>query len=107
MEQSHQAGQLIVTPEAMRTTSQNLDNAIQSVIATAHQYVSTHQDAMAVVWSGDGAGSSMTTAGRIQEDLNKVMTGGQHLSEGLTKAASLMEAHEAEQAHTFNGFAGH
>lgn len=98
--------QVLVTGEQMRTVSQNITTALEQATTIAQQYVATHEDAMRVTWDGGGAFSSMTTAARIQEDLNKIMTGGHHLAEGLVKAAALMEQHEEEQAHTFNSFAG-
>ncbi len=98
---------LLVTPDQMRTVSNSIHSALEQAIAVATQYVNTHQDQMGATWGGMGATSSMTTAARIQEDINKIVTGGQHLADGLNNAAALMEAHEEEQAHTFNGFAGH
>ena len=97
---------LLVTGEQMRTVSNNIQAAIESAVVVAQQYLATHEEAMGATWDGQGAGSSFVTAGRIQEDIAKIMTGGQHLAEGLNKAAALMEAHEEDMAHKFNGFGG-
>lgn len=98
---------LLVTPDQMRTVSNSIHSALEQAVAVATQYVNTHQDAMNATWGGAGASASNTTAMKINEDINKITTGGQHLADGLNKAAALMEAHEEDQAHTFNGFAPH
>lgn len=98
---------LLVTPDQMRTVSNSIQGALEQAVAVAKQYVNTHQDAMNATWGGLGAGASNTTAIKIDEDITKIITGGRHLADGLNNAAALMEAHEEEQAHTFNGFVGH
>jgi hypothetical protein len=46
------------------------------------------------------------TAAEVANDLNKVLTGGTRLAEGLTQAAALMEGHEADSQAAFQALFG-
>ena len=47
----------------------------------------------------------MNTAAQINHDLQQTITGGTRLAHGLGQAASLMEQHEADAAHSLTSFA--
>lgn len=46
------------------------------------------------------------TATEITNELNKVLTGGTRLAEGLVQAAALMEGHEADSQTAFQALFG-
>lgn len=98
---------ITVSPELLRTTAQKIDTDLEHAIAVVTQYVQNHQDVVqASQFTGDAAGASLTTAGQLSESLNKTITGCQRLAHGLRKAATLMETHEADSAHSFHGLFG-
>jgi uncharacterized protein YukE len=96
---------LQVTPDMMRQTQQAIETALEHATVIANQYLSNHE-AMGVSWQGDGYQSSTNTAMKVQHDLAQAVTWGTKLTQGLGKAALLMEQHEMDAAHSFAGFAG-
>jgi uncharacterized protein YukE len=95
---------LVVTPEVLRTTQQAIESALQHATAIADGYLSSHEGIGAAVWGGQAQGSSLNTANQIHHDLQQTVTGGLRLANGLNRAASLMEEHELDAAHSFNNF---
>lgn len=61
---------------------------------------------LAATWSGTGVVASHMTATEITNELNKVLTGGTRLAEGLVQAAALMEGHEADSQTAFQALFG-
>ena len=96
---------LIVTPEVLRTTAHAIESALQHATAIANGYLSNHEGIGSAVWGGQAQLASVNTAGRINLELQQTITGGTRLAHGLSQAASLMEHHEAEAAHSLTGFA--
>lgn len=96
-----------VTPEMLRNTSQAIQHDMEHATAVANSYLSNQQNVMGSdSWSGDAVVASNATAEQIHADLQKVLTGGQRLAEGLTQAAALMEAHESDGSHAFSSLFG-
>jgi WXG100 family type VII secretion target len=96
---------LVVTPDVLRSTQQAIESALQHATAIAQNYVSTHEG-IGAAWQGGAQGASVNSAVQINHDLQQIITGGTRLAHGLGQAASLMEAHEEESAHTLTSFAG-
>ena len=96
---------LIVTPEVLRTTQQAIESALEQATSIANGYLSTHEGLGSAVWGGQAQLASVNTAGQINLELQKTITGGTRLANGLSQAASLMETHEADAAHSLTGFA--
>lgn len=96
---------LVVTPDVLRTTQQAIESALQHATSIANGYLSSHEGLGAAVWGGQAQLASVNTAAQINSDLQQVITGGTRLAEGLSQAASLMEQHEADAAHSLTSFA--
>lgn len=96
---------LVVTPEVLRSTQQAIDSALQHATAIANGYLSHHEGLGSAVWGGQASLASVNTAAQINQDLQQTITGGTRLAHGLSQAASLMEQHEADSAHSLTSFA--
>ena len=96
---------LVVTPDVLRTTQQAIESALQHATAIANGYLSTHEGLGSAVWGGQAQAASVNTAAQINQDLQQTITGGTRLAHGLSQAASLMEQHEADSAHSLTSFA--
>ena len=96
---------LIVTPEVLRTTQQAIESALEQATSIANGYLSTHEGLGSAVWGGQAQLASVNTAGQINLELQQTITGGTRLAQGLSQAASLMEEHEADAAHSLTSFA--
>jgi phosphosulfolactate phosphohydrolase-like enzyme len=99
-------GQILVTSEHLRTVSNSITSALENAQAIAQQYLAEHENIMNAAWGGGGATASMGTAGQIEHDIQQANQAGMRLSNGLINAANLMDQHEEDAAHTFNGFGG-
>lgn len=98
---------IVVTPELMRNTASKLAQHIEHAQAIANQYLHDHENILgASTWDGEGSKASFVTAGQIHEDIQKILTGGHRLTEGLNQAAALMESHEADSQHAFHSLFG-
>ena len=96
---------LVVTPDVLRSTQQAIDSALQHATAIANDYLATHEGLGSAVWGGQAQLASVNTATQINHDLQQAITGGTRLAHGLSQAASLMEQHEADAAHSLTSFA--
>ena len=98
-----------VTPQMLRDTSDAIQANMEHAMAIGQGYVANQENVMSPAsWSGGAVTASYVTATEVAGDLNKVLTGGTRLTEGLNQAAALMEAHEADSTHAFNAlFGGH
>ena len=96
---------LVVTPEVLRSTRQAIESALEHATAIANGYLSTHEGLGSAVWGGQAQLASVHTAAQINQDLQQTITGGTRLAHGLSQAASLMEGHESEAAHSLTAFA--
>ena len=96
---------LIVTPEVLRTTQQAVQSALEHATSIANGYLSSHEGLGSAVWGGQAQMASVNTAGQINLELQQTITGGTRLAQGLGQAASLMEEHEADAAHSLTSFA--
>ncbi len=96
---------LVVTPEVLRSTQQAIESALQHATAIANGYLSHHEGLGSAVWGGQASLASVNTAAQINQDLQQTITGGTRLAHGLSQAASLMEQHEADSAHSLTSFA--
>ena len=96
---------LIVTPEVLRTTQQAIESALEQATSIANGYLSTHEGLGSAVWGGQAQLASVNTASQINLELQQTITGGTRLANGLSQAASMMEHHEADAAHSLTGFA--
>ena len=96
---------LIVTPEVLRTTQQAIQSALEHATSIANGYLSSHEGLGAAVWGGQAQLASVNTAGQINLELQQTITGGTRLALGLGQAASMMESHEADAAHSLTAFA--
>jgi uncharacterized protein YukE len=96
---------LVVTPDVLRTTQQAIESALQHATAIANGYLSSHEGLGSAVWGGRASLASVNTAVQINQDLQQTITGGTRLAHGLSQAASLMEQHEADSAHSLTSFA--
>ena len=96
-----------VTPELLRSTSQDIQTNMEHALAIAKGYLANQENVMnPATWSGAGVVASHMTAAEVTNDLNKVLMGGTRLAEGLTQAAALMEAHEADSQTAFQSLFG-
>ncbi len=101
------AGTTVVTPELLRSSKQRIESRLQEAAAIANQYLSGHENIVSATgWAGPAGSTSLNTAGQIQHDLQQIMAGGNRLAHGLGQSATLMEHHEADSAHSFNGVFG-
>jgi uncharacterized protein YukE len=96
---------LVVTPDVLRNTQQAIESALQHATAIANGYLSHHEGLGSAVWGGQASLASVNTAVQINQDLQQTITGGTRLAHGLSQAASLMEQHEADAAHSLTSFA--
>lgn len=96
---------LVVTPEMLRSTQQAIETALQHATAIANGYLSSHEGLGSAVWGGQAQLASVNTAAQINNDLQQTITGGTRLAHGLSQAASMMEQHEADAAHSLTSFA--
>ena len=96
---------LIVTPEVLRSTRQAIETALEHATSIANGYLSSHEGLGSAVWGGQAQLASVNTAGQINLELQQTITGGTRLAQGLSQAASLMEEHEADAAHSLTSFA--
>ena len=98
---------IVVTPELMRNTASKLSQHIEHAQAIANQYLHDHENILgASTWDGGGSKASFATAAQIHDDIQKVLTGGHRLTEGLNQAAALMESHESHSEHAFHSLFG-
>lgn len=95
---------LVVTPDVLRSTQQAIESALEHATAIAQNYLSTHEG-IGSAWVGGAQGASLNSAAQINQNLQQIIAGGTRLAHGLGQAASLMEAHEEESAHTLTSFA--
>lgn len=95
---------LVVTPEVLRSTQQAIESALEQATAIANGYLSNHEGLGSAVWGGQAQLASVNTAVQINADLQQTITGGTRLAQGLSQAASMMEQHEADAAHSLSGF---
>ncbi|MCH9720441.1 MAG: WXG100 family type VII secretion target [Actinomycetia bacterium] len=96
---------LVVTPEVLRSTRLAIESALEQATAIANGYLSSHEGLGSAVWGGRAQLASVNTAVQINQDLQQAITGGTRLAHGLSQAASLMEQHEADSAHSLTSFA--
>ncbi len=96
---------LVVTPEVLRSTRQAIETALEHATSIANGYLSSHEGLGSAVWGGQAQLASVNTAGQINLELQQTITGGTRLAQGLSQAASLMEEHEADAAHSLTSFA--
>ena len=96
---------LVVTPEVLRSTRQAIETALEHATSIANGYLSGHEGLGSAVWGGQAQLASVNTAGQINLELQQTITGGTRLAQGLSQAASLMEEHEADAAHSLTSFA--
>jgi uncharacterized protein YukE len=101
------ANTTVVTPELLRSAQQAIESALQHATTVANEYLSSHENVINVSsWHGQAGATSLVTAGHINHDLQQALTGGQRLAHGLSRAAVLMESHEADAARGFTGLFG-
>lgn len=96
---------LVVTPEVLRSTQQAIESALQQATAIANGYLSNHEGLGSAVWGGQAQLASVNTAVQINQDVQQTVTGGTRLAHGLSQAASMMEQHESDAAHSLTSFA--
>lgn len=96
---------LLVTPDVLRSTKQAIESALEHATAIANGYLSSHEGLGSAVWGGQAQLASVNTAAQINHELQQTITGATRLAQGLGQAASLMEQHEADSAHSLTRFA--
>lgn len=96
---------LVVTPEVLRSTQQAIESALAQATAIANGYLSNHEGLGSAVWGGQAQLASVNTAVQINQDVQQTVTGGTRLAHGLSQAASMMEQHESDAAHSLTSFA--
>jgi uncharacterized protein YukE len=96
---------LVVTPEVLRSTQQAIESALEQATAIANGYLSNHEGLGSAVWGGQAQLASVNTAVQINQDVQQTVTGGTRLAHGLSQAASMMEQHESDAAHSLTSFA--
>jgi Proteins of 100 residues with WXG len=98
---------ITVTPQMLRDTATAIHTNMEHALGIGRGYLGNHQNVMAPgSWTGGAVDASYVTATEVSNDLNKILMGGTRLTEGLTKAAALMEAHEADSVHAFTSLFG-
>lgn len=91
-----------VTPQMLRSTANDIQANMEQAMGIAKGYLANQENVMnPATWSGTGVVASHMTATEITNELNKVLTGGTRLAEGLVQAAALMEGHEADSQTAF------
>ena len=94
---------IMVTPAMLRNTAHALHGHMENARTIANGYLANHENTLGPqTWAGAGSQASYTVADRVHADLHKVLTGGARLADGLTKAAALMESHEADAYQAFH-----
>lgn len=96
---------LVVTPEVLRSTQQAIESALEQATVIANGYLSNHEGLGSAVWGGQAQLASVNTAVQINQDVQQTVTGGTRLAHGLSQAASMMEQHESDAAHSLTSFA--
>ena len=96
---------LVVTPEVLRSTQQAIESALAQATAIANGYLSNHEGLGSAVWGGQAQLASVNTAVQINQDVQQTVIGGTRLAHGLSQAASMMEQHESDAAHSLTSFA--
>ena len=96
---------LVVTPEVLRSTQQAIESALEQARAVANGYLSNHEGLGSAVWGGQAQLASVNTAVQINQDVQQTVIGGTRLAHGLSQAASMMEQHESDAAHSLTSFA--
>lgn len=96
---------LVVTPEVLRSTQQAIESALEQATAIANGYLSNHEGLGSAVWGGQAQLASVNTAVQINQDVQQTVIGGTRLAHGLSQAASMMEQHESDAAHSLTSFA--
>lgn len=93
---------ITVTPELLNVTAQKIDADLEHAIAIAGNYYSGHENVVsAALFAGPASNASLMTAGHLNDSLQQTIAGCQRLSNGLRKAAALMQVHEDDAAHGF------
>lgn len=96
-----------VTPQMLRSTANDIQANMEQAMGIAKGYLANQENVMnPATWSGAGVVASHMTATEITNELNKVLTGGTRLAEGLVQAAALMEGHEADSQTAFQALFG-
>lgn len=95
---------LVVTPEVLRSTQQAIESALQHATSIANGYLGNHEGLGSAVWGGQAQLASVNTATQINHDVQQAVTGGTRLAHGLSQAASMIEQHEADAAHSLTSF---
>lgn len=96
-----------VDGDVLRSTSDAIQSHMEHAIAIAQGYLANQENVMnPATWSGDAVVASHVTASEVSNDLNKILTGGTRLAEGLKQAAALMEGHEADSQAAFRALFG-
>ncbi len=95
---------LVVTPEVLRSTQQAVESALEQATAIANGYLSNHEGLGSAVWGGQAQLASVNTAVQINQDVQQTVIGGTRLAHGLSQAASMMEQHESDAAHSLTSF---
>lgn len=93
-----------VTPQMLRSTANDIQANMEQAMGIAKGYLANQENP--ATWSGTGVVASHMTATEITNELNKVLTGGTRLAEGLVQAAALMEGHEADSQTAFQALFG-
>lgn len=79
-----------VTPQMLRSTANDIQANMEQAMGIAKGYLANQENVMnPATWSGAGVVASHMTATEITNELNKVLTGGTRLAEGLVQAAAL------------------
>lgn len=92
-----------VTPQMLRSTANDIQANMEQAMGIAKGYLANQENVMN---PGTGVVASHMTATEITNELNKVLTGGTRLAEGLVQAAALMEGHEADSQTAFQALFG-
>ena len=96
-----------VTPQMLRDSANTIHANMEQAMAIGRGYIANHENVMAPgSWTGGAVTASYGTATEVAADLNKILTGGMRLTEGLRQAAAMMEAHEADSTHAFSSLFG-
>lgn len=91
-----------VTPQMLRSTANDIQANMEQAMGIAKGYLANQENVM----NPASVVASHMTATEITNELNKVLTGGTRLAEGLVQAAALMEGHEADSQTAFQALFG-
>lgn len=98
---------IVVDANMLRSTSDAIQANMEHAVAVVKGYLANQENVMnPATWSGDAVVASHRTAMQLSDDLNKILSGGTRLAEGLKQAAALMESHEADAQHAFASLFG-